>query len=365
MVLVDICLVALAGLGLDAYLRSPNKKILYGVVLIGMVLAGMWIYVIRTAHVSRDAELISNLAVSRRNLILPSALWATSSSLLLLAFVFKKRWTTLLVLFYISVTIFDLFRFGWKFTPFTPIEYFFPSTRAIEFLQSQQKPFRVMSMDNRILPPNVGAYYGIESIEGYDPLYDGRYEEFIAALNRREPNIALPFGFNRIITTSTIDSPLIALLNVKYILSLDTMKDSRLELVYQEGQTKIYWYKKALPRIYPVESIIYADSKQHVLDVLYSPVFDQTRQAVVEEAILMPKSPIHTTDKIDIVTYGSLEIRTISSFTDDHFVVIANMYDPGWKASVDSISTPIYRTNYLFQGIHVPKGDHTIVVRYQ
>jgi uncharacterized membrane protein YfhO len=41
------------------------------------------------------------------------------------------------------------------------------------------------------------------------------------------------------------------------------------------------------------------------------------------------------------------------------------VYDPGWKAYVDSIPTPIYRTNYLFQGILVPKGDHTVVVQYQ
>ncbi len=214
-----------------------------------------------------------------------------------------------------------------------------------------------------ILPPNVGAYYGIESIEGYDPIYDARYEEFIAALNRRTANITPPFGFNRIITVSTIASPLLPLLNVTYVLSLDTVKDSGLELMYQEGQTKIYWYKKALPRIYPVESLIYADSNQHVMDVLYNPAFDPARQAVVEEAIPLLKSSINTADKIDVVTYGPSEIRATVNFTGDHFVVIANMYDPVWNAYIDSVPTRLYRTNYLFQGILVPKGDHVVVVR--
>ena len=355
MVLIDICLVILAGLGLDAYLKNPNKKILFGIAFIGIVIVGLWVYVTG----------VPGMDVSKRNLMLPGVLWAVSSSLLLLAFVFKKRWNTLFVLLIISVTMFDLFRFGWKFTPFTPVEYFFPATKAISFLQGQQKPFRVMSLDNRILPPNVGAYYGIESIEGYDPIYDARYEEFIAALNRREPNIALPFGFNRIITSPTIDSPLFALLNVKYVLSLDDMKSPGLEFVYQEGQTKIYRYTQALPRIYPVESVVHAGSKQQVMDLLYSSTFNPVKQAVVEDNISVPQVQSAPSDHIDVMVESDSGIRALSSLENDHFVVIANVYDPGWKAYIDSGSTPIYRTNYLFQGIRVPKGDHTIVVRYQ
>jgi hypothetical protein len=260
--------------------------------------------------------------------------------------------------------MFDLFRFGWKFTPFTPAEYFFPATKAISFLQGQPKPFRVMSLDNRILPPNAGAYYGIESIEGYDPIYDARYEEFIAALNRREPNITPPFGFNRIITSPIINSPLFPLLNVKYILSLDDLKGSGLEFVYQEGQTKIYRYTKALPRIYPVESTVFAESKQQVMDVLYSSTFNAAKQAIVEDNVSIPQSADAQSDHIDIRAESDSEIRALSSLVNDHFVVITNIFDSGWNATVDSIPAPIYRTNYIFQGILVPKGDHTIVLRY-
>ena len=353
MVLIDMCLVILAGLGLDAYLKNPNKKILLGIVVIGIVLAGLWVYVTS----------VPGMSVSKRNLLLPSALWAAGSSLLLLAFVFKKRWTTLFAFLIISVTLFDLFRFGWKFTPFTPIEYFFPTTNAISFLQGQQKPFRVMSLDNRIMPPNVSAYYGIESIEGYDPLYDARYEEFIAALNRREPNIAPPFGFNRIITSPTIDSPLLALLNVTYILSLDELKGPGVELMYQEGQTKIYWYKKAMPRIYAVESVVHADSKQQVISMLYDKTFNPRETAVVEAALEVSAKQLSDSDDIRIISYTNTSFVAVSRLEDAHFVVITNIFDSGWKAYIDSKLTPIYRTNYLFQGILVPKGDHMVVIR--
>lgn len=261
--------------------------------------------------------------------------------------------------------MFDLFRFGWKFTPFTQAEYFFPRTNAISFLQSQEKPFRVMSLDARLVPPNTGSYYGIESIEGYDPVYDARLEEFIAALNRQKPDITPPFGFNRIITASTVNSPLLPLLNVKYVLSLESLMGSGLELAYQEGQTKIYWYKKALPRVFPVESIVYADSKQRVMDILHGANYNFSRQAVVEQEIPLLKSSIQSGETIDIIRYESSEIRATSLFLNDHFVVITNIYDAGWKAFIDSKLTPIYRTNYLFQGIIVPKGTHTIELQFK
>jgi uncharacterized membrane protein YfhO len=38
---------------------------------------------------------------------------------------------------------------------------------------------------------------------------------------------------------------------------------------------------------------------------------------------------------------------------------------PGWRAYIDGTATPIYRTNYLFRGIVVPPGQHTISFLYR
>jgi hypothetical protein len=347
MMLVDVCLVMLAALGFDAYLRKPDKKIWYAVGFLVLSVLALWWY----AGTAR-------LEVSKQNLILPGVLIAGS-----IAICMMKRWKNLFIIAVIGITVFDLFRFGWKFTPFTPVAYFFPTTNAISFLQGQQKPFRVMSLDNRILPPNVNAYYGIESIEGYDPIYDARYEEFIAALNRREPNITPPFGFNRIITVSTIESPLVALLNVKYILTFDDIKNPDLELMYREGNTRIYWYKKALPRIYPVESVLLASSKEQAISVLYDKTFNPRKTAIVEDHLELKAEKLSDADGIGITSYTDTTLTAASRLGEDHFVVITNIFDSGWKAYIDSKLTPIYRTNYLFQGIVVPEGDHMVVVR--
>ncbi len=365
MVLVDFCLAALAALGMDFFLRNKNKYIFYGIGIVFFLLAGMWVYVIFMPKLNHNPDFSADLLIARRNLVLPSILFIVSSIVLVSAVYLKKRYRYAVAGLIIVIVSFDLFRFGWKFTPFTPQEYFFPMTQTIIFLQSQPTPFRVMSLDARLLPPNTAAYYGIESVEGYDPVYDARYEEFIAALNRQKPDITPPFGFNRIITVSTTNSLLLPLLNVKYILSLNDLKNPGLELVYQEGQTKIYRYTKELPRIYPVESVLHANSKQQSMDMLYNTSFNPAKQAVIEDQLSVVQSPVAPGDRVSILSETMSELRAFSSLTHDHFVVIANMYDSGWKAYVDSAPTPIYRTNYLFQGILVPKGNHTIVLQFE
>ena len=137
------------------------------------------------------------------------------------------------------MVVFDLFRFGWKYTPFTPRAYFFPTTKIIGFLQSQSKPFRVMSLDDRILPPNVSGYYGIESIEGYDPIAPLRYENFLVASERGTSDIARPTGFNRIYTAHNIDSLLLPYFNVRFVLSLTDMDKPFLRLVMREGRPRV------------------------------------------------------------------------------------------------------------------------------
>jgi len=355
MVVVDICLAILAALGLDAYIKKPSKKIAFSFTFVGIVLAAMWIYVLRTP----------GMDVARRNLMLPSSLFGVTFLLIAASLFIKKKWQFLFVYVVVAITIFDVFRFGWKFTPFTPRDYFFPITSTITFLQSQAKPFRVMSLDNRILPPNVNAYYGIESVEGYDPIYDARYEEFIAALNRGEPSITPPFGFDRIITLSRTDSPLLRLLNVSYILTFDEMRNPDMELMYKEGNTRMYFYKKAMPRIYPVESLYISSSKQEVINRLYSKEFNPTKEAVVEEHIGLESSELTEADTVTVTAYSAGQISAATAFARPHFVVIANMYDPGWKAMIDSNPATIYRTNYLFQGIVVPKGNHTLILQFK
>jgi uncharacterized membrane protein YfhO len=47
------------------------------------------------------------------------------------------------------------------------------------------------------------------------------------------------------------------------------------------------------------------------------------------------------------------------------WVVISDTWYPGWRASVDGEAAQILHANYLFRGLYLEPGEHTIVLAYQ
>jgi uncharacterized membrane protein YfhO len=44
-------------------------------------------------------------------------------------------------------------------------------------------------------------------------------------------------------------------------------------------------------------------------------------------------------------------------------MVIANSFDPNWKASIDGRKiVPIIPANYVLQGVHIPEGSHHLTI---
>jgi uncharacterized membrane protein YfhO len=46
-------------------------------------------------------------------------------------------------------------------------------------------------------------------------------------------------------------------------------------------------------------------------------------------------------------------------------VVLADSYDPGWKATLDGASVPVLRANVGFRAVQAPAGEHRIEYVYR
>lgn len=364
--IVDFALAMLAAYGCHEFLgNSKKRRMISGVALVGAALTILWGIIVASRFGLLDPSFRPSFEVSSHNLVLPTVIFFVGASLVIMYRRVKRvtMFRTIVVWSIIGLTAADMLRFGWKFTPFTTKQYLFPETKIITFLKGQEKPFRVMSLDKRILPPNTLSYYGIESIEGYDPIISSRYEELMAAIARGKPDISPPFGFNRIITLEGIDTKLEPLLNARYVLSLSALSESYLRHVLDEGETKVYEDTRALPRAYLVERLVPATGKEDVIVKLYG-LSDLRLEAVVEgkpEVINVPLQPNETTL---ITRYEPNLIEMDVHVVVPRFLVISNTFDRGWRARVDGKETPIYRTNYAFQGIVVPTGTHNVVFSY-
>lgn len=363
MVLVDFALAVLAAYGLDRLLAGKADRLWRSIVVFGLAVLVLWGVVLGGAYWGADGLLLGNLAVAKRNLLVPTAFFVG----MVLWMVFfprfnagRSKYIGLAVL--CVIVAIDLFRFGWKFTPFTPVAYFFPETEIISFLRRQEKPFRVMSLDDRIMPPNVSAYYGIESIEGYDPVAPVIYENFLAASERGSADTGAPTGFNRIYTAHNIDSPLLPYLNVRYVLALTDIERPFLDEVMREGETRVYAYSRALPRVYLADTVEAVDRKEalaslFVDDVLYRGVYSGTEYIM--------DLPIAGDESAEITGYTAGEIRVRASVQNKRLLVVLNRFDTRWKATIDGSPVSVHPVNYLFMGLAVSPGTHDIILTYR
>ena len=358
--LTNFSLSMLCVLGLDYFIKEKKKTklILLPSIIISIIFSIFWSMVLVPSLFHFPLEMLEKLAVTKRNLILPSFILILTPLLLVVGSWLKKEKVTILLL--ILVTTFDLLRFTLKFNPFVKQEWVFPSTKTTQFLQQQEKPFRIVATDSRIFPPNFSVYYRLESVEGYDPLYLKRYGEFWAAGLRNKPDTS-GFNFNRIITPQQVENPFLDLLGAKYILSFNEYQNYSLKKVFTEGQTKIYENMEAFPRAFMVGQTIPVNNKEVAIKKLFENKNNLDNVAIVEGKITVPFSKNgQFTSQVNIGQYSEQSITVETRSNNPGFLVVSNPYYSGWQATIDGERVTINKTNYFMQGVLVPAGTHEV-----
>lgn len=362
--IIDFALSVLAAFGLDLFLKEKKiKPILLVLSVFLFLFVGLWLFVF-----GKGFNLISidNLLVVKRNLIFPTILFLISTAILIIYLLkeklgLNKKVTEYFAYLIIALLVFDLFRFGWKFLPFTKSEYLYPKTATINFLTKNTQNYRVMETDSRILPPNFSIMYKIQSVDGYDPLYLQRYGELMAAIGRNKPDISTPFGFNRIITPQGYSSPIFSFLGVKYVLSVEELNTGGFNKVFEEGSTKVYQSPTVLNRAFFIGKTIAAKDKQEAINLMFDNKFPLKFRAVVEGGDSQSLSRDWSVGKSQITKYEENRVEISTDNKGEGFLILTDSYYPTWKATIDGKLTKIYLTDYNFRGILIPKGEHKVI----
>lgn len=356
--LVDFCLAVLAAFGLEK-LGQKRAVPWRWLTAVSAVLLLLWLVAF-----CGGADPV-NLLVARRNLILPTTMlagfWLLVAARRLTSL---PRW--LLASSLLLLSVFDLTRFAKKFTPFSSSGFIFPKTTSIEWLQQRaagEPPFRIMSVDDRMLAPNFSAVYQLEDVSGYDPLYLRRYGELAAAIERNQPDISAPFGFNRIITLHNYQSKLVDFLNVRYFLSLEPLESEKLDLVFQEGETKIYENKQFFPRAFLVNDYRVAQDRQEAIELMMSKEIDLSQTAILEEE---PNLTIQQCSRktVEMIEYTAGEVKLAVNSSCPALLVLSDAFDPGWSARVNGQEAAIYRANYHYRAVIVIAGQSQVEFKY-
>lgn len=159
---------------------------------------------------------------------------------------------------------------------------------------------------------------------------------------------------------------------ITHVLSPYPGQDPRLTPLAHESDSYVYRVEGAA-RVRVVRAARRVPTEAHAVRRLREPAFDPDREILLQGA---PDS-IHpvvedtadgATDREPgraAVTHEDARTLVVDAVApQDGFLLLADMFYPGWRAEVDGVPTPIYRANVSVRGIALPKGQHTVRFTY-
>jgi hypothetical protein len=141
------------------------------------------------------------------------------------------------------------------------------------------------------------------------------------------------------------------------------------------GEVYVYENLKALPRAWFVPKVI-TEPRAKILQIIKQgkfddgSFFDPARIALLETGSLEPPTiPAAKSDEpaaqVQITNYQPQRIELTATNSQPGFLILSEIFYPGWEAEVDGQPVKIHRTNYDLRGIATEPGQHHIVFAYR
>jgi hypothetical protein len=186
----------------------------------------------------------------------------------------------------------------------------------LEFLKSQPGPFRYMKRSEENTP-NYGSWEGIESADGYlASVSKDLYEFFSKDWYQRR-----------------------LMMNTVYILSKEKALPEEVEVFSDPSGWKIYRNPNAKPRAW----------------------IEHTRASIAQpagEGRTPPASACEGQEEVSVTRHSMHRMALKARLACPAYVVVAEAYYPGWKATVDDEPATVYRAYGALRALYLQAGEH-------
>ena len=269
----------------------------------------------------------------------------------------------------------------------------FHALRTTPFDYSLTEDLQIQFDLKNLLPADFNILYGVRQTDVLAGLLLSRHTQLnhqvpnsILSLNRKDKNTLLPpptwmriislqagkfllspIPFNhpalKLVETIPLTKPLT--FNI-YLLTKDGQEHEKVSVA------SIYLYEnlQSLPRAFIVpKAFITSEDEKGILKLL------STQDINFKNEVLLEENPPKISNSQFLIS-NSLSEAEIVEDTDEKvviktksekpgFLVLADTFYPGWRVFVDGSPTKIYRANFNFRAIVLPKGEHKVEFVYQ
>jgi len=196
-------------------------------------------------------------------------------------------------------------------------------------------------------PVNASMILGYQEVSGYDPFMIERVKTLYHTLPQQR----------------SWD-----LLGVRYVVTPHRVAHDRLQPAFSGERMYVYENTTRYPRVMIPAEVEQEIPTEQILRRLGATDFDAAELALFEETL----SESHAsrvgrtaTETAEIVDHEAERVVVLAQLERPGFVVLQDIYHPGWRAYVDGREIDVRRANYTFRAVHLPAGRHRVEFVYR
>ncbi len=246
----------------------------------------------------------------------------------------------------VAVIALDLMAALWGFNPAADPALLDFTPPALEWLQgqyAQHGPFRITTLDApgaATMNANIPWMFGLEDVRGYDSIIPKRYTDTMALIS---PQFQLEFNRVAPLTTDhpeALDSPLLDLLNVRYVVTEAEIERPGWRLAYEDGAVRIYENEEVMPRTFtlPERATLTYDRPEAFGHLVEQPGIDPRRAVLLydPEGVTSTAGALLDAEPVPqrITEYRNIQVTVEATVAEPSWLVLADSYFEGWRAYI-------------------------------
>lgn len=384
-------LIILSSFGLEDFANNFQdkkywKQFLKFLIFFALIYFFLWAFAILGKFFLEPKETwMINLAVTRKNLILPTAMFLSIPLGTWLVLILQKKinLSTALSKAVLIVGIFAVFLTGGvyysnKFLPVAPKKFIFPDQPIFYWLKNNASIDRFYGGGTAHIDFSFPIVYRIYGAEGYDTLRYQRYAELLASSFSGQ----VPKSYLRSDAVFPTDENghrkrLFDLLGIKYLLDkvddpktgadwhYERFDKDQVEGFWQYDKFQVYKRRTVLPRIFQTTSFIVTKNDNEIIDKIYDEKFDLKTLILEKEPSIKIEGNNSQIVIPEVLLYQPDEISIKTKSENNTLLFLSDVFDLDWHVTVDNNNTELLRTDYALRSVAVPKGDHKVSMKYQ
>ena len=227
----------------------------------------------------------------------------------------------------------------------------------LAIMKDKSLDYRVLNLASNTFNENETSFFH-KSIGGYHPAKLRRYQEMIDAYIAPEMQAAMQAIAAKNGNMQEVDGakvfPVLNMLNTKYfILPLQGGATMPLQNIYAQGNG---WFVDKINYVADANAEYAGVGK---IDVRHEAVADKKFESVLGQAQSNDSTAI-----VKLVKYEPNNLQYTIDSKKGGVVVFAEIYYPGWTATIDGQPAELGRVNYILRALNVKAGKHTVVLDF-